>query len=287
MEIFIVKRNKDLQLMTILRMLSGLLLLTYSILTAAVPSEDLSPNSFALEYEGTLRGENIPDHYFPAQDVASHESIQMLYLRYAPVTYAVFSIGLGAERFIVEPYAGSAFNGRYNFSPAGEVALFTPYFAGGVLRVTGGAAASYLYSEDTYNTVYRGLIANPFAGIVFSLGNSIDVALGCRAHRIFGTIEDPTAGTTTDFHNRTMVRGYGTLVLHSPSDGAYASFDADVSPKYSTTWNGGPLEATVRASIGYIVRKAVYRKPIAVDNTYFPGYQDMMKLEDTMSKEIE
>jgi hypothetical protein len=90
-----------------------------------------------------------------------------------------------------------------------------------------------------------------------------------------------------DFSNRNLYRAYGTLTLHSPSDGAYLSLDGDLSPKVSNAWSGGPLEASMGISVGVILHSPTHKKEKSIQSAHFPVYKEMKEKQEKMREEIE
>jgi hypothetical protein len=268
--------------MRTLKKMTGLFLLISAISAAGAPSQDFSLTSLGLEYNGIIRGQ-----YITEKDVASYQRIQILYLHYAPVQYTLFSAGFGATRMSVAPYSGVQFHGNYGFSPSFGLSLFTPFFLYDIMRVSGGAFVLFLNSEDQSHFVYRGPVLNPYAGLVFSAGHKLDIGVGCRGHLIFGKMVNTKTNGSSDFSNRNMLRAYGSLTLHAPSEGAFLTVDADLSPKTSSAWNDGPLEASLGFSVGVVLRTSAPNKEKSIESAYFPAYKEMKEMRKKMSKEIE
>jgi hypothetical protein len=268
-------------------MIVGLLLMVFVLSAAAIPVQDMPPNSFSLEYRGSFGGQNIPDQFFPLQDVASYQNLQMLYLNYSPIGYLSVSVGVGVSKFFSESVSNVDFDSRWGFIPAGQLTLFSPYFANDFLRITGGVDACYIHSQNEDKTVYREYLIRPFAGVVVSGWSTVDLSAGVRGHMMSGSIDNPSAGITSTFSNTNTLRGYFSILLHSIDDGVYFSLDADASPKVSRKWRTGPLEASIAAAIGIAITRPERVKPVSTDSTLFPAYENMKKKQDAMERMLE
>jgi hypothetical protein len=273
--------------MQLMRIIVGLLLMVFLLSAATVPIQDMSPNSFSLEYRSLFGGQNIPDQFFPLKDVASYQNLQMLYLNYSPIGYLSVSVGVGVNKFFSESVSSVDFDSKWGLIPAGQVTLFSPCFANNLLRITGGVDAYYIHAQNEDKTVYREYLTRPFAGVVVSGSNNIDLSVGVRGHIMSGTIDNPSAGITSTFSNTNILRGYFSILLHSIDDGVYFSLDADASPKVSGKWKSGPLEASIAAAIGITITRPERAKPASIDSTLFPEYEHMKKKQDAMEQILE
>jgi hypothetical protein len=260
------------------------LILASALLTsvhAAIPVQDMTPYSLGIAYCGMLRGQLITD-----QDIPSHELLQSFQLNYAPIPYVLLTAGVGVTRFTVNEYLGKSFTGRYGIAPSLGLALFTPAFAERVLKVTAGIGILYLNSADKYKNAYRGPVLDPNLGLIIMPNAIMNLELGLKGHFIAGSmINGRTGAISSSFSNRNVARGYVSFMLHSPSEGAYLSIDADASPEFTTEWSKGPYEASVGVSVGYFLKHEIPGNTKNFD-TYFPDYDSLKARQDEMNDEI-
>jgi hypothetical protein len=266
-----------------LRMITGLLVMASIATATSIPVQDMSPGTFSVEYSTALRGQYIPDQFFPNREIASYENIQMLYLNYSPAQYMSLSVGVGAEKFSAMSYSNMDFHGEFGFSPGGKIALYSPDFVNRLFRVTGGADALYIHSQNGDKTVYSAITAAPYLGVICSALETFDVTAGVRGNLISGKIENPSAGLTSNFTNTNKIQGYCSILLHSLDEGVYFSLDAGASPKVSNKWIGAPLEAFVSASIGVAITKPEHHHTDDADTALFSAYKDMQKKQEEMN----
>ncbi|MDB5103257.1 MAG: hypothetical protein JWP91_946 [Fibrobacteres bacterium] len=248
---------------------------------AAAPVEDMGPQSLALQYGLSFRGQGIT-----RSDIPSHETIHSLSLTYAPVFYVSLEAGLGLDRFDVDAVNSVAFRGDYGISPLFGAVFSTPDYFVEWLRFSGGARFLYLNSKDEKGFRYSGLISSPFLGILASPSGYIDIEAGGRMHLMDGSMEGPS-GPNQPFANGEDFRGYLSLTVKSPADGAYLTFDMDMSPGLDADWSHGPQEAQVGISFGTILGSRPRSPEPREIPVYFPAYPEMKDKQDQMSKEIE
>ncbi|HLP42913.1 MAG TPA: hypothetical protein VK465_15495, partial [Fibrobacteria bacterium] len=171
--------------MTMHRYAALVALLLAPLVQAQVPVQEMDARSMSVGYAFGLRGQNITGAQIP-----SHEVAHRLVLGYAPVPYASLQAGVGLERFAVDPTRQADFDGDYNLSTSFGAALHSPAFAADILRANGGVDFQTFRSEDgAYR--YRGLVTNPFLGLVASPTAFLDAAVGARLHFVDGTMEAP------------------------------------------------------------------------------------------------
>jgi hypothetical protein len=208
----------------------------------------------------------------------------MLFLNYSPVQYLAVSLGIGAGKVFSESFSSIDFDGRFGFSPAGGITLFSPGFINDLLRITGGVDAWYVHSQNADNTIYREFLSRPFLGVAVSGWSTVDISVGVSGNVVSGTIDNPSAGFTKQFSNPNKMCGFFSVLLHSYDEGVYFSLNTDVSPKFSNTWNKGPLEASIAAALGITISKPEHKKTVEIDSTLFPAYKTMQKKMDAMEE---
>jgi hypothetical protein len=257
-------------------------LLAAAFCVAGAPSQDFSINSFGLEYNGVLRGQ-----YITEKNVPSYQQVQTVNFLYAPVQYMLFFAGIGAAKMSIDSASGMQFVGNYGFSPSCGLSLFTPFFLNKIVRMSGGVSVLFLNSEDRNNFAYTGTVVSPYLGLIFSAGRGVDISAGYRGHLTSGQLLNTLTSDSYNYSNRNVVRAYGTLTLHSPSDGAYISVDGDLSTKVTNTWNGGPLEASMGISVGVILHAPLRKNDKSVENAYFPRCKEMREKQKKMVEELE
>ena len=258
-----------------------LLVIAFTVAIVAKPSPRFaSLSSLGLEYQFLSRGQLITEAEVPA------EELQHLWtLSYIPMEYLQFSLGGGIERFEVDPYEETAFEGNYGFAPAAGVALFSPAFLTSMLRVTAGYDMVYLNSRDS-GYRYSGLVMGVGGGLLLHAGPYVDVGLGARYHVIYGRMGNKEHNPKLLFSNTETLRGYIDVSLISPV-GAYAQAKADFSPKVSSDWADGPYEGSVAFAVGLIIRRAPRAKRPTGADKYFPSYRWLQKRQDEMEKQLE
>ena len=269
---------KRAQLMFATIAIAGLL----SAASAGVPVQDMSSTSIAVDYSGVWRGEEIT-----VRNVPAHESVHHVNVRYAPLPYIMVSAGFGAANFSVDTCQQVQFKGGLNFSPALGISLFSPMFLKKMLRVTAGAKAHYLYTKNSDKSfVYSGPVVVPNAGFIVSLGEYVDLEAGARGMLVFGSMQKGGENALS-FSNGIKERGYLSIMLHTPSEGAYMMVDFDASSGMDMNWTNGPAESSIGVSVGIILRQPKDRLSRQKSNyNDFPGYQEMEKKIDEMEKDM-
>jgi hypothetical protein len=249
---------------------------------AGLPVQDMSSSSIAVDYTGLWRGERITQ-----RNVPGHESVHHINVRYAPFHYFMFSVGIGGANFSVDTCQQVQFKGGYNFSPAIGVNLYTPFFLKKTFRFTAGAKAHYLYTRNADKSfVYSGPFVAPAAGIIASLGGYVDLELGARGNFIFGHMQRGSE-TPKVFSNKEQMRGYLSVMLHTPSEGAYLMADFDASRGADMNWSNGPAESSIGISVGFILRQQKDRLSRKVtEDKYYPGFKEMEKSIEDMEKNM-
>jgi hypothetical protein len=268
------------RLVTIMILLGGLL----SQLFAALPAQDMSLMSLGIDYSGLWRGEVITQN-----EASAHERVQLLNFRYAPLPYLMVSLGFGVADYSTDTYNQTQFTGDFGFSPAFGLDCFSPFFLDKKLRITAGAKGYYLSSESADKSIsYSGTFVHPGVGVIFSPTDQIDIEAGGRGLLIFGTIKGP-GDATGDFSAKNTGRGYLSILLHMPSEGAYCAIDFDASPDVSsditTDWSHGPAEASVGITVGFIISKKKEVADLKTDAA-FPGYKKLQKEKDDLEKDL-
>ena len=253
-----------------------------SAASAGVPVQDMSSTSIAVDYSGVWRGEEITTLNVPA-----HESVHHVNVRYAPLPYIIFSAGFGAADFSVDTCRQVQFKGKLNFSPALGASFYSPAFLNKILRVTAGAKAHYLYTKNAEKSyLYSGPVVIPNAGFIVSLGEYVDLEAGARVMLMFGSMQKGSDNALS-FSNGRQERGYLSIMLHSPSEGAYMMVDLDASSGINMNWTNGPAESSIGISIGIILRQPKDRLSRKMNNyDDYPGYKELEKKIDEMEKEM-
>lgn len=258
-----------------------LLVISGSPVPAKPSVRHMQSNTLAIEYCGALRGQRITE-----AGIKSHERIQLCNFAFAPVEYVQFSIGFGAERFRVDEYNSTKFNGKYGFIPSAIVSLNSPAFLQNILRVTANFDFIYLNSKDDYHYKYSGPILNPSAGIMIYAGKYVDIEIGARGHFIAGTMENTQNKVESPFSNSENVKGYLALTLTAPN-GAYCQMNFDASPEASKNLRGGPDELMMGFCVGFMLTPKKPKSGEKGPNRYFPKYGDLKNKQDKMAKELE
>ncbi len=250
---------------------------------AQFPMQNMSANRIALAYDLATSGQNITARNTPSQQM-SHR----LSLAYAPVPYAGLALGLGVARFETQPDdAIPAFNGKYGFSPSLTLRLATPGLFKDLLRVTASAQTQYFSSADPNRLSYSGFLIAPDLGLMISPYDFVDISLGGRLHVINGDMEAVRQNISSPFSNETVMRGYFGLLLKTPSEGAFLSLEADISPNADANWSQGPVESSLRISIGSVLGWKS-REPKAMPrDLYFPNYRDLKDRQQEMSDQMQ
>jgi hypothetical protein len=249
---------------------------------AGVPVMDMSLTSIAIEYTGLWRGEAITELDIPAHENAHHISIH-----YSPVPYVSMGLGIGMAGYSVDTVRSTQFKGVPGISPSFNLFGYSPMIAD-IVGFTLGAKGYYLHTRNKGQSyLYAGGIVNPCLGVIFSIGNNLQIELGGRGLVIFGEMSESGSTATSNFSNRNLARGYLSLLMHTPSEGAFCMIDIDASPAAQADWNKGPIESSISFSLGFILRTEKYAREYkkASDSTY-PGYDDLKKRQEQMEEEM-
>jgi hypothetical protein len=240
----------------------------------------MAPNRLGLQYGFAFRGQNITSH-----DIPSHEIIHAINLGYAPIPYLELEAGLGVDRLSVDRYNGMRFRGDYGLSPLfGGTLVSPPWFD--ILRFTGGSRFLHFNSEDDRGYAYSGFVSSPFLSAIVSPSEYVDLEAGARGHRLDGTMNGP-GGRKQTFSNREMVRGFVAITLKSPSEFAFFTLDADVSPAVDFDWTGGPREASIGVSFGTLLGWKAKSSETKSAPPYFPAYPEMKEKQKQMAEELQ
>lgn len=247
---------------------------------AGAPVQNMGVAILGVEYLASVRGQTIT-----AAAVPSIDRLQLFNLHYAPVPYAMLSLGLGGSRYSVEEYRQTRFDGRYGLTPAVGLSLFTPRFLSRVVSLTVAGKGVYLNSSNRGDIRYRGAILNPSGGIKLSLGPWVDWEMGAMGHFMYGTIEADR--TSSSFSNNQTLRGYTEITLHDAALGVYLSTRFDASPAIGSDWSRGPAEATLALAIGLMLSPdREYRAVDDRNSRWFPRVKRMREKQREMAEEI-
>jgi hypothetical protein len=250
---------------------------------AQFPIQNMGMNRLGLAYDLAFAGQNITE-----QNVPSQQSTHSLSLGYAPIPYAGLTLGLGIARFQTESTGPSrAFDGRYAFSPSLGLRLVSPGFIHETFYVIGGVYTQYFNSEDKNGLGYSAFVVNPDLGLMISPFNFFDLRLGGRLHVLNGDIDVPRASSTSPFSNETVARGYLGVTLKTPAEGAFLSIDVDLSPESDANWSRGPVESTLRITMGTVLGWKSREPKATPRNPYFPNYRDLKDRQEQMSDELQ
>jgi hypothetical protein len=256
------------------------LLFSNAIAWSGTPVQDMSKTTLGIDYSGLVRGEDLTK-----ATMSGLENVHVLNVRYAPVPYVMGTIGCGMASYSVDSAKHSRFGGGFWVTPSVGLDCYTPAFIYNLFKVTAGIKGYYLYSTNENATErYTGIFLTPGAGIVFTATRQLDLEAGARALMISGNIEreGKAAG---EFSNKEQVRGYFSLLLHSPDEGVYCDIAVDVSPSISSDWSRGPAEAGVSLSIGYLLRKSKEDVDPKTEAA-FPKYKEAIKRAGELEHEF-
>lgn len=254
---------------------------------AGTPVQNMSSHSLALDYSGLWRGETITK-----QEVGAHENAHLFSLRYAPFPYLLLSAGLGMSSYSVDANGTDAthktyYKGEFGLAPSFGINAFTPYLFPKILRVTAEAKGYYMNSTDeTESYGYSGLFATGDAGLIFSIGSSVDVEIGGRGLIILGEMQKK-GDSVLGFSNNEPVRGYLSVTVQTPLEGGYITLDFDASPNISGDWSAGPAESSIGITAGVVLRgRTAAEKLKPADEKNFPNYKNLENKADTLRKEL-
>jgi hypothetical protein len=251
---------------------------------AQFPVQDMDPRSLGLGYSFALRGQDITE-----ARVSGNEVVHLVNLGYSPLPYLSLQVGVGLNRFSVEPHLQTRFRGEYGFTPSFGLNLYSPYFAE-ALRGTMGATGQAINSEDDRGYRYAAFVTNPYLGLVVSPTVLVDVTAGARLHFVDGVMKAPrSSGREKPFANDNIGRGYLAVTLKTPFERAFLHLDFDFSPQFDSDWSDGPRESSVSLSMGAILgwKGKTQERPAEEKPTYFPAYPEMKDRQRKMAEEIE
>lgn len=256
----------------------------YSVVAAGVPLGKMNSNTLAMEYVDVMSGQVITE-----KDISSNEHFRRFRLQYAPVSFLLFSAGIGADKFTVDEYNKKKFNGSYGFSSSAGIMLFTPLIIRDIVRVKGGLGISYLNSRDKLQNVYEGIMFDPYGGIGVSLGKYAGIDFGFKGHIIDGAMRNADTGADFGkFSNRVVSREYASLILKSPGNMTYMTLNFEVSPEWSRDWNNGPYESAVGLSVGVMLRRDTKNEEIEKKSReYFPDYDKIKEKADELEEDVQ
>lgn len=250
---------------------------------AQFPIQSMGLERLGLGYNLMAAGQNITRQNVPSQQLA-----HQLAVGYAPIPYAGLILGLGMARFETEPSnTAGAFRGKYGFSPSATLQLATPAWLRGVLRVTADVSLQYLSSDDKQNLNYNAMVVDPAFGLQLSPLGFLDLRLGGRYHIVNGHIDLPRSNASSTFSNGTSGRGYFGFLVKTPAEGAFFAVDLDFSPDTDANWSHGPVEATVRATVGTVLGWRSREPKVVPRNPYFPNYKELKDRQEQMSDELQ
>jgi len=263
-------------------MVCGLLLASAFEARAQFPAQDMGPTRLGVAYEFLLQGQDIT-----RENVGSEQVLHGLKLGYAPVPYVTVGLGMGISRFETSPYGAGRFEGEYGFCPSFFLDLASPGFLQNIVRATLGVNALYLSSEDKNGLNYSAFIVDPSLGLKISALTYLDIDFGGRLHLVEGTIQSRSGTTNQSFSNGEAVRGYGAITLKSPYERVFIRFEGDVSPGFDANWSNGPIESSLRLTVGGILGWKGKQQAVARPSPYFPNYREMKARQDVLVDEIE
>lgn len=251
--------------------------LASAIAASGVHVEDMSPSTFGIEYKGMLAGQTITGAEVPSLFRAHY-----LMGKYAPLPYLLVSAGAGGTKYSTAQYDSTRFTGAAGASAAVGIHGYTPRL-GRFLMITAGSNACLLNSaQDDYH--YTAAVIEPIAGIIFLLGNLVDLAAGAKGHIIYGQMEGPPAKNPLTFSNNNRIRGFLSTTLHAPGSGAYAALSLDLSPRASGDWSDGPGEASLSLQVGTLITPYKDADEKSIDS--FGDYDKMKRQQEKMAKDV-
>lgn len=265
----------------------AMMVVLFSLSYSGAPVQNMSPASLALDYSGLWRGETIT-----TQKIGAHENAHLFSVRYAPIAYLLLSAGLGAAAYSVDTNMTDGthkvfYNGGYGLAPSFGINAFSPYLFPKILRVTAEAKGYYLSTtEKTENYEYSGLFATGGAGLIFSIGSSVDIEVGGRGFIIVGEMQKK-GDSVQAFSNNEPARGYLSITIQTPLEGGYISLDFDASPAITGEWTRGPSEASIGITAGVVLRgRTAVEKTKPIDEKNFPNYKNLEKKSENLLKEL-
>ena len=193
-----------------------------SLFASGVHVEDMSSSTFGIEYKGMLAGQTITE-----AKVHSLFKAHYLMFKYAPLPYLLVSAGAGGTKYSTAQYDSARFTGAAGVSAALGIHGYTPRLIRFIMITAGSNACLLNSAQDNYH--YTAAVIEPSAGIIFLLGNLVDLSAGAKGHFIYGRMEGPPAKNPLTFSNNNRIRGFLSATLHAPGSGAYATLSLDLS----------------------------------------------------------
>ncbi len=251
-------------------------------LAAAVPTEDMGPRRLGVGYQFLARGQNIT-----AEEIAANEITHAFKLHYAPIEYVALGVGLGLTRWSTERFESHRFHGNYGFSPSARLEGYSPFLLG-MIRANGGYEAEYFTSRNDAGYRYTNLIHSPFLGVSVTPLVFLEASVGVRGHILVGTRRPAGSTESVDYANSNDVRGYLSVTIKTPFEGAFLTLDADASPGLETDWSNGPREASVGLTFGGYLNWKGQTPKTDPDrkNPYFPSHDALKKRQDQMAEDL-
>jgi hypothetical protein len=250
---------------------------------AQYPIQNMGSHRLAVDYTAEASGQNIT-----SQNTPSEQSSHRMHLSYAPIPYAGVSLGFGVSQFETEPSQSStAFRGKFGFSPSLGIRLASPGMVRDALRITLSSDFQYFSSEDKNHLTYSGFLVTPDLGLIVSPYNFFDLHLGGRLQVLDGSMQPASTSASSPFSNETLARGYFGLTLKTPTEGAFLSIDLSMSPETDADWSNGPIESTVRISMGTVLGWKSREPKATPRNPYFPNYKALKDRQEAMSDEMQ
>jgi hypothetical protein len=258
-------------------------ILLFILLFQNLYSAEKTP-AIAIDYITLLRGQAITE-----KDVPSHEINHILKFKYIPAPYLSFSISAGMQKFSVDAYNSTKYDGNFGFAPGAGFGLTSPGLLDDRIWVIAGADFEYLNSKEESGYAYEGPMVDVFGGARFALAKNVELEAGGRTHFIDGAIRNTkTLKEYGAFSNRNIVRGYGALILKSMEERVNFSVYFDASPEFSKEWENGPLESSLGFSIGFLIVPDTKAKKLQEKSkALFPAFEKNKKRIEDMEQKME
>jgi len=195
------------------RLLTGALftLLVSIYANASVPVQDMSPDALALEYHGTLNGQNTFD------DDRSVLAMHMFRMHYSPAPTLRLTIGVGNSNF----YIDNQIRCQKGVSLTAGAALFIPKIHP-LISFTTGFDGYYISGGSGEEARSVGLLSVPYAGIIVHVSEFVDLEVG-GSYSTFDIQKKYSDDTSPFSRIEDQARLYSTLTLHDPESGVYLS----------------------------------------------------------------
>jgi len=227
------------------RLLTGALftLLVSIYANASIPVQDMSPDALALEYYGTLNGQNTFD------DDRAVLAMHMLRMHYSPSPALRLTIGVGNSNF----YIDNQIRCQKGLSLTAGAALFIPKIHPLVSLTTGFDGYYISGSSDEARAV--GLLSVPYAGVIVHVSDFVDLELG-GSYSTFDVQKKHSDDTSPFSRIEDQTRIYSTLTLHDPESGVYLSGGLSCAVNSSKSIRESfPNSATVWFQFGIILKQ--------------------------------